>query len=269
MTAALGDQSLAGTRVHVLRGGPWGASVAARIRERGGVARMTELLRIAPADPEPLGAAAEAWNRGEHDLLVVTSANGADAFADAGGQPRSGGRVAAVGPATAAALRQRGFAIDVLPESVFSASGLAEALRGEAPLDVLLPISELADDTLERALERAGHRVHRVTAYRTAIVAPGADPFGGSDATPGGAAAAREVILITSASAARAVAEHLQPLPSGVVLAAIGDPSARELDRLGLHADVVAPTHTIPGLLDALGASLPDLRPIPTEGPQT
>ena len=257
-------ESLPGLRVHVLRGGDWGASVAERIEELGGVPVITELLRIeAAADPAPLQVAADGWNRGAYDWLVLTSANGAEAFTAAGGAPRAGARVAAVGPATAEALERHGFAVDLMPSASFSAAGLAAAfaeLFGVAgdeagagspearDATLLLPISEIADHSLENSLRELGHRVTRVTAYRTVTVPPERDPFGDVDPTD----TLRAAVLVTSSSAARALAEHIDPLPNETLLAAIGDPTARTLHELGLHADVVATTHTIPGLLTAL-----------------
>lgn len=270
MSDRLGD-SLAGLRVHVLRGGDWGAAVAERIRAGGGVAVITELLRIdAATDPAPVHAAADDWNRGAYDWLVMTSANGVEAFATAGGAPRTGGRVAAVGPATAEALERHGFAVDLMPGERFSAVGLAEAFAAHSGTDtgssdlreakLLLPISEIADHVLENELRGLGHRVTRVDAYRTVTVLPDRDPFADiepvADIEPFGyvdpVRTLRSAVLVTSSSAARALAEHLTPLPNDTLLAAIGDPTARTLQHLGLRADVVATTHTIPGLLTAL-----------------
>lgn len=276
MTDHLGD-SLTGLRVHVLRGGAWGAAVADRIRAAGGVAVITELLRIeAATDPAPLHAAADGWNRAAYDWLVMTSANGVEAFAAAGGAPRAGGRVAAVGPATAEALERHGFAVDLMPRDRFSAVGLAGAFAAHSGVDaessdlrdaeLLLPISEIADHVLENDLRGLGHRVTRVDAYRTVTVSPDGDPFADvepvADVEPIGGVelygkvdpvrTPRSAVLVTSSSAARALAEHLAPLPNDTLLAAIGDPTARTMHDLGLRTDVVATTHTIPGLLTAL-----------------
>lgn len=267
MTDRPGD-SLSGLRVHVLRGGAWGAAVADRIRAEGGVAVITELLRIeAAADPAPLQAAADSWNRGAYDWLVMTSANGVEAFVAAGGASRDGSRVAAVGPATAEALDRHGFAVDLVPNERYSAAGLAAAfadhsgadtgIRGAREAKILLPISEIADGTFEEALRAAGHQVTRVTAYRTVTVSPEDDPFDDTDPIH----APRTAILVTSSSAARALAERCTPLPNDTLLAAIGDPTARTMHDLDLRADVIATTHTIPGLLTALAqfhASHPD-----------
>ncbi|QZY53024.1 uroporphyrinogen-III synthase [Leucobacter tenebrionis] len=121
-------QPLAARRVLVPRGGAAGERWAAAIRELGGEPVVSPLTETAPpADTGALAAAAERWNRGEYDWLVVTSANAVRAFAEAGARPGSAA-VAAVGPATAEALRERGFEVALTPERDFSATGIAEAL---------------------------------------------------------------------------------------------------------------------------------------------
>ena len=84
-------------------------------------------------------------------------------------------RLAAIGRSTAAALRKRGLAADVVARAEH-ADGLLAALRDAGPLAgerVLLPCSSLADDTLPDALRAAGAEVTAVTAYRNV---PAPDP---------------------------------------------------------------------------------------------
>lgn len=249
---------LAGARVLVTRGGASGERDAAEVRSRGGQPLLAPLTVIAPpADPDSLHAAATAWNRGVYDWLLITSANAAEAFAAAGANaPQSSARsasgasrIAAVGPATAEALRTYGFDPDLVPRTDYSAVGLAAALL-DLPLDVslrfLLPVSELADRALETALRSAGHSVDRVTAYRT-LPAP-RDIAIESRVSAGEV----DVILVLSGSGAREVARRFTPLPREVRLAAIGAPSASALTEYGLEADVVAEPHTVSNLLDRI-----------------
>src|SRR5207249_1083116 len=77
-------------------------------------------------------------------------------------------RIAAIGPATAAALAEHGVATEVVPEE-YRAEGLVEALR---PLlrrgdRVLLPRAAQTRDVLVKALESLGADVNEVPAYRT------------------------------------------------------------------------------------------------------
>ncbi|WP_449278066.1 uroporphyrinogen-III synthase [Leucobacter sp. GX24907] len=279
-----GRGPLAGRTLAVVRGGAWGARVAEQIRERGGEPVIIELLRIAPPrDSRPLEDAVAHWNGGHFDWLVITSANGADAFADAGGRHRDGSRIAAVGPATAAALERRGLQPDLVPDTRYSGSGIVAAILDAVPraASFLLPVSEIASETVERELRESGHRVQRVDAYRTIDVAPDAATMRRVTTMQRATSGGIDAILVTSGSAARAITRHLTSLlpdptaSSAPMLAAIGEPTASALQAAGWQADVIAETHTISGLLDAVAdastAERVDSEPSwpPTEPPQT
>lgn len=253
-------ESLAGRRILIASGGHAGARLAAAVRERGGIPFEHPLIETAPPqDPGALAAALERWNGGAFDWLAVTSANGAGAIE---GARTDAGRFAAVGPATADVLRVRGVVDVLVPERAFTAEGLAEAMLaafGSAPQRVLLPLSEIAGTALETELRGAGHEVTRVTAYRT-------------QPTPLAAELERDVadgvldaILVTSASIAREVARRFAPIPPGLLLAAIGEPSARALVERGLPAHVVASEHTASSLVAALGEAFANQSPIRTD----
>lgn len=249
-------QLLDGRPVLVPRGGATGERIARLLAEHGAGAVLVPLIQQEPPrDGEPFAAAVADLNRGAYDWVAVTSAHGGAALVAHGARPGTA-RVAAVGPATAATLTAAGFAVDLVPaeftgerlgatlvDTVSAASGP----RGIGPTRVLLPLSEIADTTLEDALRVAGLSAHRVTAYRT--VASPADAV--ADAALGDRLGA---VLVLSASGARALAARFAPLPPGTVVAAIGEPTARELTRLGIPAAVVARDHTAEGAVAALVA---------------
>jgi uroporphyrinogen III methyltransferase/synthase len=83
-------------------------------------------------------------------------------------------RVAAIGPATAAALAQRGVPVALVPER-HVAEGLVEALtaRGVVGKRILVPTAERARPVLSEGLETAGALVDLLPVYRT--VAEGGD----------------------------------------------------------------------------------------------
>lgn len=249
---------LTGLRVLIPRGGDLGAALHQKVLDRGGVPTIARLLETAPpSDPAAFTAAIARWNAGDYDWVVVTSATTASALATAGARPR--GKVAAVGPVTAAAIQALGFRLHVMPGRDYSARGLAESLLAALPdpeqpaaraVRVLLPVSELADVTLERALRDAGHQVDRVAAYTTAIT----DEIAGLRARV--SAGEFDVVLATSSSAAQAIAARLTPLPLTTRIAAIGKPTARTLAALELPTDIVADSSTTDGLLDAASVAL-------------
>lgn len=253
-------------RILIARGGDAGERLAAAVRQRGGDPWIAPLIeQVPPEDPAALTAAVERWNTGAYDWMVVTSANGAAAVADAGADSVPSAGIAAVGPATARALARRGLEVALTPDAAFSAAGLAPALLdafGETPRRVLLPVSEIAGTTLERALHDAGHAVDRVTAYRT-VPAP-------ENAEAAAAVRAGEVaaILVSSGSIAREVARRFPALPPETRLVAIGPPTAEALGAAGLRADAVADPHTGDGMVAAL-AGLGLVHPSATHAPDT
>ncbi|MGO3146294.1 MAG: uroporphyrinogen-III synthase [Leucobacter sp.] len=259
------SEKLAGCHVLVSSGGTFGERIAASIRSHGGTPVLVALTEYRPpSDPAVLRDAVARWNAGAYDWLVVTSARGVDAITTAGALPGKG-RIAAVGPATADELAQAGLltgdAPDLQPHRDFTGAALAQALIAELrakdnPVGarVLLPLSEIAEPTLERALRDAGHHPDRVTAYRT-IQAP-ADPVADIALAAKFSAAKLGAVLVLSASGARALAHRFAPLDPRTVVAAIGEPTARELARLGISAHVVAATHTGEGVVDALAAHI-------------
>ncbi|QIK63416.1 uroporphyrinogen-III synthase [Leucobacter viscericola] len=278
----LADASLRGARVLILRGGPWGDRVAAQVRDRGGEPIVYPLIEIEPVDTPELRAAVERWRRGAYDWVVLTSANAVNAalavadgafesIADAGGAatPGSGSgsgagsrsRIAAVGPGTATAARAAGLGVDLMPEHDFSTDGLIAALDAELSSGpsfeqqrILLPLSNLSDDRLQTWLATAGHLVDRVTAYETVQIEQDVR----SRAACATALADSDLILVTSGSAARALAANLSAVDAAVppTIAAIGEPTATALRDVGLAPQIVAGTQTIDGLLDAIVAQV-------------
>lgn len=228
----------------------------AAIAARGAVpVRLPLITAVPPRDPAALDAAVARWAAGHYDWLVVTSAAGASAIAGAGARAGVGRGIAAVGPATAAALAAHGLTAALTPTSEFTGAALGaelvERLATATPsARVLLAVAAAAGDDVERALRDAGHRVDRVTAYRT-VPAP-RDPAGEREVAAHGVAA----VLVTSGSVARELAARFDAGPAGALTVAIGPPSAAVLVELGRPADVVASHHTIPGMLDALAAHL-------------
>lgn len=161
----------------------------------------TPLIRIAePADRAPLDAALD--RLADHSIIALTSRYAVTALVEGllarGGDARrlAHARLAVVGAATAAALRARGLAADVVARPDTGA-GLLAALRAGGSLDggrVLLPRSQLADSALPEGLRAAGAAVTAVTAYRTvAVEAPLQVDLGACDA-----------VLFTSPSTVRA-----------------------------------------------------------------
>lgn len=244
--------SLAGRTVLVPRGGERGAAWAREIEARGGRALLAPLVEIvAPQDDRPLRDAVARLANGEYAWLALTSVNAVHALTALRAE-LGGARVAAVGEVTADAAREAGWTVDLVPQRR-TAAGLVAAwndlIVGRADGEgerVLLPLSVLAADTLETGLAALGLRPDRVEAYDVVAVDP-------ARAVVADVAAGRiDAMILTSGSVARRVAEEFAPVPAGVTIACIGEPSARAAREAGLTVHTVAATSTGPGTVEAL-----------------
>jgi uroporphyrinogen-III synthase len=183
--------------------------VAARVATLGHEPVLRELIRTEPVGAEPVDASAYDW-------LVVTSANGAHALARRG---VTANRIAAVGPATAEALRGHGLRVDHVA-TVHSQEGLRDELSGR----LLLAAAEGARrDVLDADF---------VALYRTVELAQEVEA---------------DVALLMSGSAVRALRTRMP-------VVAIGPQTAAEARRLGFDVLAVAEVHTVDGLVEALAS---------------
>jgi len=137
--------------------------------ERGALVERLPLLEVTPPDdPEPLRRAVAALPR--YRWIAFTSANAVTPVAElaeaAGGWP-GGLRVAAVGRATADALRARGAEPHLVADSGGEALAreMAASDPGLAGHPVLLPLAADARPELSAGLAAAGAEVEVVTAY--------------------------------------------------------------------------------------------------------
>jgi uroporphyrinogen-III synthase len=242
---------LAGWRVLVPRGGPWGDSVAADLRAKGASPIVAAMINFAPtADAPALEAALARLAAGEFDWMTVTSATTVDVLSAQRAVVPASTRVAAVGETTAAALVAAGYKVDLVPSEDNSARGLLEewetATAGIVPLRVLTLRSEIAKPLLTEGLKRVGHDVESVVAYRT-IGVPVPESVV-SDVADG----LVQAILVTSGSVAEQVQSQLGPIPESTIVAAIGPQTARDARAFGLRVDVIAEERTAASLIAAV-----------------
>lgn len=195
-----------------------------------------------------------------YDWLIFTSVNGVDYFFQrlkARGRNRSDIdelRVCAIGEATAERLNDLHVHVDVIPDE-FKAEGVFEALKrfvggaaGLNNLNVLIPRASVARDYLPRALEESGARVDVVPAYRTSL--PANLDRGRVAAMLSGSA---DCIAFTSSSTVKNLAQlfdtpALGEALAGVVVACIGDITAKTAAEYGLTVEIQPDEFTIPAL---------------------
>lgn len=107
---------LAGRRVLVPRGGPWGDGVAARLRQLGAVPVIAPLINFAPTnDQATLDEALADLAAGAFDWLTLTSATTVDVLYAYKAEIPAETKVAVVGETTAAAMQAVGYRVDLVP----------------------------------------------------------------------------------------------------------------------------------------------------------
>ncbi len=235
--AWLESRPLHGRTVAVTRARAQASALAARLRGLGAAVVEAPAIRIAPLDTPlpPLRI---------YDLVCVTSPNGAELLLDRVRDARelAGITVAAIGPGTARALKQRGIEPDVVPERAV-AEGLVKALE-DVPIDrALIVRAAEGRDVLPEALRARGAEVDVAALYET-VPEPLADG-------PRKAAAAADYLLFASASSVRFFKQAGGAL-QGPRLVSIGPATSEELRAHGAEPDLEADPHTPDGLVDAL-----------------
>ncbi|MGN6755667.1 MAG: uroporphyrinogen-III synthase [Thermomicrobiales bacterium] len=252
---------LAGRRIVVTRASDGAGELAGQLERLGAEPVLCPTIAVAPPETyAPLDAALR--RAGEFAWIVVTSANGVAALLarlaalGCDGATLAGVRLAAVGPATAAALGEAGLAAFV--PATHTAAAIAAGLGDLAGQQVLLPLADIAPDTLADELRARGAIVERVTAYRTI-----------PDTGPMGEAVARllcanaiDALTFTSGSTVRALLDRLAWAELDVAdliaqgqwpaTVCIGPTTAQVARECGLPVAAVAAEHTLDGLIAAL-----------------
>ncbi|MBH0007925.1 uroporphyrinogen-III synthase [Salinibacterium sp. UTAS2018] len=248
----MASKALDGLRVLVPRGGNWGDSVAALLRDHSAIPVIAPLINFAPSENVPaLANAFHELNDGQFDWIAVTSATTVDVLTVSGVKIPESTKIAAVGETTASALTLAGHRVDFVPEFDNSGRGLVkEWPDATAGLRVLAPQSNLADTTLFEGLGALGHEVVSVSAYSTVGI-PVADKVR-EDVASGRISA----ILVSSGSVARQVAEQLAPLPETTIVACIGPRTAFDARDAGLTVHVIAEDRSSQSLVDTLAEYL-------------
>jgi uroporphyrinogen III methyltransferase / synthase len=234
---------LAGFTVAVTRARAQASELASRLQALGAAVVEAPAIRIAPIDgPAP--------NISDYDLLCVSSPNGVQLLFERlarGGQDAralAGVRVAAIGPGTAAALRDHGVIADVVPER-FVAEGLVEALT-EAPVTrALIARAAQARDVLPEALRARGAEVDVVPLYETV-----AEPL--SPAQLAAVADADYLTFTSSSTVSFFLAAAGDRATGRARRVSIGPVTSATLREHGLEPDVEASQHDIDGLIAAL-----------------
>ncbi len=249
-------EPLAGMRIVVTRPKPQAQILSDRLRKLGATTIEIPTIEIIPTeDTEQLDAAVR--RLGEYDWVIFTSVHGVSAVLsrlealelspDALSKPK----VAAIGPATANKLTHAGRTPDFMPRE-FLSEKIAQGLGAVEGKRILLPRADVASKKLPELLRERGAIVDEVDAYETVVP---------SDLTLERVKAnlqdRADLITFTSPSTIRNLAhilgnDQLRDLLKGVRVACIGPVTLEAARELGIVVDVVAMTHTIDALVEAI-----------------
>jgi uroporphyrinogen-III synthase len=247
---------LAGRRVLVTRAAHQAGKLSDGLRASGAEPVEVPVLEIRPPESfEPLDRALHQLDF--YDWLIFTSANTVHAFATRAAeqgialcQPPNT-RIAAIGSATAEAVRKAGFQVALIPDSYVAESlvhGIAEQAAGGR---VLLARAAIARDVIPDALRQAGAIVDVVDAYRNLLPESAPNLLREALAAPMDAATFTSSSTVTHLAEAARLAGIKYPL-AGVAAVSIGPITSQTLRELGWEPETEANTSDIPGLISAV-----------------
>lgn len=188
---------------------------------------------------------------GGWDRLIFSSVNGVRFFCDRAeelGVSLCGRRLAAVGPATADALRLRGLCADTIPTE-YRAEGLVSALADEAQEGkrFLCVRGDRGRNVLKAGLESAGGAVAEISVYRSVDVAR-ADP----EISAAMSAGALDWTTATSPAIARSLVRLFGETLRQTRLASISPLTSEAFEALGFSVTRQAACATMEGICDAI-----------------
>jgi uroporphyrinogen III methyltransferase/synthase len=250
------QRPLFGKRVLVTRSRIQASALCQLLTDEGAEAlEVPAILIEAPEDFSCLDKAI--GSLGCYRWLVFTSVNGVDAFfqrlSAQGLDARALGqaKVCAIGPATAAALKNVGLRADLVP-ALYSTKAIAQAMaaQGLEEARVLLPRANIAPSDLVAALEKTGAQVDQPLAYRTVI--PQESRLKAREALGDGKI---DIVTFTSSSTVRNLVDLLDgelSLLNNTLIACIGPVTTATATELGLGVCLEASKHTVEGLVESL-----------------
>ncbi|HEY9479607.1 MAG TPA: uroporphyrinogen-III C-methyltransferase [Gemmatimonadaceae bacterium] len=248
------ERPLFGKRIIVTRARTQASQLAVRLSALGAEVIEAPAIQVEPLDPGPLRTALAAL--GDYRWAIFTSRNaveitwrellarGLDARAFAGV------KLAAVGPATADALAERGLLADVIPQR-YVAEGIVDSLRAREDVRgtrVLYPKAEGARDILPAELRAMGADVDEIPVYRSVP-----DPAGVSaarDALDGGGV---DIVTFTSSSTVRFFVESVGlDAARRARIVSMGPITSETARAMGFEVAAEARQATIDSLVDAV-----------------
>lgn len=250
------NKPLFGKTVIVTRARAQASALTKKLEAQGArVLEVPAIKIVPPADFAPLDKAIAEIDT--YKWLILTSVNGVEYFFNrlqkAGKDSRAlcGVKIAAIGSATAEALKGYGITADLVP-SAYKAEELADALAEDTKAGdkLLLARAKVARNVLPERLRALGAQVDVVAAYETVADCQNKEEL--LEALESGEAS---VVTFTSSSTVTNLLDVLgdkKDLLNKVALAAIGPVTAETLEKNGLKPAISAAEYTIDGLMTAI-----------------
>lgn len=253
-----GAKPLLGRTIVVTRAREQASGMVQLLEDMGANVIQFPLIKIEPlADYSILNEAITKLE--EYHWIIFTSANGVKFFWQKLKERQKDSRalgkakIAAIGPATAKALQEKGIDPDFIPES-YVAESILEGLLAKEKLDkkrILIPRAVEARTVLPEALTKAGAIVDVAPAYLTIPAQAGKDKIL-SLLSEG----AIDCITFGSSSTVRNFFDMI-PVPElekvrKPILATIGPVTTATLNQFGLESDIEPSEYTIPALVQAI-----------------
>jgi len=245
--------NLTGKRVLITRPRAQAAAFLERLTVLGAVPVVFSTIEIDTLEDTNLLDQSIA-NLNTYHWVIFTSVNGVSAFwqrLDALGKGNgafTGIQIAAIGPATAHALVEKGVKPNFVPDE-YIAESILPGMGDVRGLRVLLPRAEIARKALVEALQNQGAFPEEIAVYRTLPAHPTVQAL---------AELGKGVDFATFTSSSTVqnffdlLGDRAHDLLKGAVIACIGPITAETAHKLGLAVDIVAEDYTTDGLIEAL-----------------
>jgi uroporphyrinogen III methyltransferase/synthase len=237
------SKPLFGKRIVVTRAREQASELKRLFEESGATVIQFPTIEIAPPESyDSLDAAIDE----RFDWLVFTSINGVSVFFERLFAKRedvrglAGIRIACVGETTAAALRSRGIAPDLVPDKFMSSALIPHFDADLHRVRIAVVRAAEGRDEFIQEMRNRGAEVHLAVAYRTIPVAANAAELHDID-----------VVTFTSASTVDNFFA-MNPAIGDALLASIGPTTSDALRKHGREPNIEAPTASTQALHDAV-----------------
>ncbi len=257
---------LFGKRVLVTRARSQASRLRQILESHGAECVEFPAIQIGPvSDPAALDTALR--HIGDYDWATFTSPNGVKAVRqrmdalDLDARAWRGVKVAAVGPATAQALREMGVRPDLVPADYLAAAVVSEfkksGLRpspgtGRSTVRAVHFKSDIGRETLPDGLRKLGAEVDEVIAYETRSPEDSGEKARAAFLPENGGI---DITTFSSSSAVKNLHRLLGPdsgLVNGTLVACMGPMTAAAAQGLGIRVDVVAGEQSIEGFVKSV-----------------